>query len=139
MIFICDDDPTYTLVLKRVLSIALEEAEIRDEIKSFLRCSDMVNELHSMNSKGLKPDVVFMDMRMPNVNGAECIKLLNEVYHQPIAIIAMSAEIDIQVLTEINKYIKAPLSKMTTPEDMILDVKAIVRIHLGRNRPRFVL
>jgi len=121
-----------------VLQSVLDKSFIRDEISLFTNCSDMVDELHAMNKLKLKPDVIFMDMRMPNVNGAECIRILSEVYHQPVAIIAMSADIELSDLSDLDKYIKTSISKMKTPEDLILDISAIVRLHLGKHRPRFI-
>lgn len=80
---IADDDKGMRLVLKKVLS----------KVESF----ELIGEAEDGNavlcfSESLKPDVIFMDVEMPFLNGIECAKRIMDINPKTIIIFATAHE-----------------------------------------------
>src|SRR5207244_910357 len=58
-------------------SLALEM--IDPEIKCFMN-DDAVSAIHQLQTETeLQPDFIFLDMRMPKMNGADCVKEIRKI------------------------------------------------------------
>jgi CheY-like chemotaxis protein len=64
-ILLVDDDPEeYELITS-----ALESLKVKGEVVQVEDCQDVSDSI-----KAHKPDLVFMDINMPSINGIECLK-----------------------------------------------------------------
>ena len=75
----------------------------------------------------LRPDIVLMDINMPECNGVEATKLINEGYPQ-IKIVMLTVEEDDNFLfTAIKNGAQGYLLKNLEPEELITHLKGIMR------------
>ena len=88
-ILIADDSP----VARRILKSCIPRAEDFD----FFEVEDGVQGLETF--KGIRPDVTFMDIDMPNMSGVECLKEIKKI--NPDAVVIMcSSETNQELLAE---------------------------------------
>lgn len=73
----------------------------------------------------LKPDVVLLDLRMPNVNGLEVLETLAERDEQPPTLILTTFDDDELVLAGIKAGAKGYLLKDVTLDDLLNAVRAL--------------
>jgi CheY-like chemotaxis protein len=108
-IFLADDDQDD----RELFMDALSELPIETSVKQFENGVDLMAELYSGNPK---PDTIFLDLRMPLMDGFECltdIRNIPELSDTPIIIYSTSYnENEVAQLKEsgANFYIKKPNS-----------------------------
>ena len=82
-IFAIDDEPDVLETLHEAIAAAVPEAEILDFRRGLAA-------LEAVKEQGIIPDVVFSDIRMPDMNGLDATRIIKEVNHE-IPIVALSA------------------------------------------------
>tara|TARA_A100000171_G_C2126845_1_gene144089 strand:- start:1325 stop:1762 length:438 start_codon:yes stop_codon:yes gene_type:complete len=108
-IFLADDDEDD----RELFMDALSELPIETSVKQFENGVDLMAELYSGNSK---PDTIFLDLRMPLMDGFECltdIRSIPELSEIQIIIYSTSFnqnEVDQLKEAGANLYIKKPNS-----------------------------
>ncbi|SHF14728.1 CheY chemotaxis protein or a CheY-like REC (receiver) domain [Arenibacter palladensis] len=108
-IFLADDDQDD----RELFMDALSELPIETSVKQFQNGVDLMAELYSSNPK---PDTIFLDLRMPLMDGFECltdIRSIPELSEIQIIIYSTSFnENEVEQLKEsgANLYIKKPNS-----------------------------
>ena len=80
-VIIVEDHTIVREGLKLLLEVG-EEIEVIGEAKDGFSCIDMLE-------KGLRPDIIFMDIRMPGISGIEATRLIMEKY-QTIRIVMLT-------------------------------------------------
>ena len=66
-IFLTDDDPDDRFLFEEALSLAGES------VRYFYAC-DGIDALEKLHSADIPPDIIFMDVNMPRMNGIDCLK-----------------------------------------------------------------
>ena len=108
-IFLADDDEDD----RELFMDALSELPIETSVKQFENGVDLMAELYSGNPK---PDTIFLDLRMPLMDGFECLKDIRSIPElSEIQIIIYSTsfnqnEVDQLKEAGANLYIKKPNS-----------------------------
>jgi len=74
------------------LNMLLAEAVLRD-IAPGIRIHKASNGMEAIQliENGLAPDLIFMDLQMPIIDGFETTKIIRELYHAPVRIVALTA------------------------------------------------
>ncbi|AET68125.1 response regulator containing a CheY-like receiver domain and an HTH DNA-binding domain [Desulfosporosinus orientis DSM 765] len=75
----------------------------------------------------LKPDVILLDLKMPNVSGIDVIKALNEKNNSVPIIILTTINDDRSILEGLSLGAKGYLLKDTTREELIRTVESAIR------------
>ncbi len=83
-IFVADDDPGQRLIMVEHLLNA------QDDISEFENGKDLIAGL------GENPDLILLDIEMPEMNGIEACRMLRELGHEHVQVIFISAHDDIQ-------------------------------------------
>lgn len=115
-VFLVDDQ---TLVRQGVRSLL----ELSDEIKVVAEASDGREAMSAIPQ--VKPDVVLMDMRMPEMNGLETIKVLASRNMLPPTIILTTFDDDEFVLEGISAGAKGYLLKDVSLDELVNAVKTV--------------
>lgn len=115
-VFLVDDQ---TLVRQGVRSLL----ELSDEIKVVAEASDGREAMSAIPQ--VKPDVVLMDMRMPEMNGLETIKVLASRNMLPPTIILTTFDDDEFVLEGISAGAKGYLLKDVSLDELVTAVKTV--------------
>ena len=106
-IFLCDDDCLITKQLSEYLTEYFSNIKM-NTIKIFT-----FNTAFPLLSSSVIPDIVFLDIEMPEINGIEIAKKLYSMYHDCIIMIVTSyseyldAAMDIHVF----RYLDKPINK----------------------------
>ena len=90
-VFIIEDNRTENILLKLSLN-TFENLTI----KSFINGKDLLNNLN------ISPDIVIIDLNLPDIHGLELIKLINE-FNTGIYIIVVSAQKDIEMIAKVQE------------------------------------
>lgn len=118
-IFVCDDAPAYRALLRAVLEME-DDIQIVGEACDGRECIDKVPET--------RPDVVFLDIKMPGMSGLEALPRLREIAPRTEVVIlstADPADVEQQALElGATAFVRKPLSA--------LDLPAALRAHLPR-------
>lgn len=69
-IFLTEDDKDDQTIFKE----ALDEIEISFHIANFHNGEELLEHLE--NNQDLLPDIIFLDLNMPKMNGMDCLKIL---------------------------------------------------------------
>lgn len=117
-VVIVDDHLVVREGLKQLLEVG-NEIEVVAEASSGLECIDIIEKT--------VPDVVFMDIKMPGINGIEITRLLTEK-HPNIKIIILTIYDDDQYVTEaIKAGAKAYLLKNTTRKQLMEVIRHVLQ------------
>ena len=109
-----------TSILRKVLGGILQEYCSISK-SSILEANDGVEGLEIYKQK--KPNVVFLDVAMPNMGGKECVKQILEI-DSSAKIIMCTAAADEQMVTDcMNAGAKAYLVKPLRPELVVAAIK----------------
>ncbi len=74
-VLVVDDEPD----IYELLKMAFEKYGDDIHLEEASNGRKAMNKYREMKSKGLKPDLVLMDIRMPNTDGIEATKKLKEI------------------------------------------------------------
>ncbi len=106
-VVIFDDDRERRVSLKYLIGM-FPDLEFAG---AFEDCSSVINNIEST-----RPDVVLMDIQMPNVNGIEGLKILKRVYPEVIVIMQTIFEDDDHVFESIKAGASGYILKKTSPD-----------------------
>lgn len=125
------------LIRKGVKAI-LEQEDNFEIIKEFADGSDFVKYIEQVN---ILPDVVLMDIRMPNLNGIETTKQLTSKFPD-LKIIALSnytSEVFIANMLDVGAV--CYISKSASPEDMVDNINLVLKngFYYNQNIMNYVL
>lgn len=88
--------------------------------------------LNKLNSGSVKPDMIFLDLNMPGVNGFECLSQLKEIPSLatiPVIIITTSADMNLRTRASA-LGVKAFLTKATSIDILSQQLKEIFANYL---------
>jgi two-component system nitrate/nitrite response regulator NarL len=97
--------------------------EMQEDMMCCGSFEDGSNVLHVM--KACKPDVVLMDIEMPNVNGIEGAKLIKENHPQVMVLMQTVYEDDENLFESIKAGASGYLLKKATPEKIIEAIQEV--------------
>lgn len=106
-VVIVDDEPLIRMDLKELLEEA-STCKVVAEAKDGREAIQVIQEL--------KPDIVFMDIRMPNMDGIEAAKIIHQTEQKRIPIIMLTAYSQPELYEEASKagvfaYLTKPVRK----------------------------
>lgn len=79
LIYLCDDSEIDTLRLKHYLDIYARQLELDFEIASFSSGKELIN---AFKQEYQKPDLMFLDIFMPELSGMEAARKLRDMHYQ---------------------------------------------------------
>lgn len=103
------------------LSLLLQTYEGFEVVGSFLDCSNVVNEIQD-----LRPDIVLMDIQMPNVDGLQGVKLIKQRFSDVKVIMQTVFDDDDKVFDAILNGASGYILKRTSSEKIIEAVRDAV-------------
>lgn len=91
-IWLADDDEDDQLVFEN----ALKEIDPSLQLKKFATCESLLQKL-----KDDQPDLLFLDINMPGINGKECLKIIkeNSAYKKLPVIVHSGSDYKMDILT----------------------------------------
>ncbi len=121
-VLIIDDCPVHSFLNEKALAKFHEDIKTKIinlplQALSYLKS---ISDLSIRNQKEIKPDIIFLDLHMPRMNGFQLLDELekNEVFNQnPIAIYVLSSSgLQCEIQTALNNklchgYITKPLTQ----------------------------
>ncbi len=117
-VMIVDDHLIVRKGLKQLLEIE-DDIEVVAEAASGLECLQIVEQV--------VPDIVFMDIKMPGINGTEITRLITEKY-PTVRVVILTIYDDDQYVTEaIKAGAKAYLLKDATRKELIGVIRHVLR------------
>jgi len=116
-ITIFDDHSERRIALKLLISLEQEMVCIGD----FENCAHLVDDLQNNI-----PDVVLMDIDMPEVNGIEGVKLLHQHFPETLIIMQTVFEDDDKIFNSILAGAHGYILKKTPPEKLIEGIYEVV-------------
>lgn len=75
-IYLIDDNPVNNLITRKLL----ETNGTRASFKSFTSGADALSDLSQMNAENTIPNVVFLDLQMPEMDGFDFLEALQKKY-----------------------------------------------------------
>lgn len=91
LVYVVDDDPLYIFSMKKVLKLT----EFCNEAKFFKNGQEALDELIPQLEAGVLPDVIFLDISMPLMNGWQFLDhLIKYPQSKEIKIYIISSSID---------------------------------------------
>lgn len=118
-VILADDHPIVRDGLRKLLMLE-EDIQVVGEAADGRQVLDLVQSLH--------PDIVILDLRMPNMNGLTTLQALREVDKQVRVIILTASEDKNEFVQAMKLGCSGIVLKQTAPE---LIVKSIRKVHEG--------
>ena len=108
---------------------ALMEVSLSIKYEGCVNGSDALKKLS--NQDAIIPDLIFMDLNMPGMNGFECLKKIREIVplkKTPIIIYSTATKLENKI-DEIYQPVRF-LSKPSKFDDIVLALKVIISHHI---------
>ncbi|MFX1282200.1 MAG: response regulator [Promethearchaeota archaeon] len=108
VVLLVEDSPDHAFLIKRAISAVIQELNI-------LWAKDGAEAIELILKRGLRPDLILLDIKMPRMNGFEVLEILKnnkETAHIPIVILSTSAnekDVSRAYLLGTNCYITKPV------------------------------
>lgn len=115
-IVIADDHP----IVREGLATVLDQEDNLDVVAQAKNGKEAVSA-----TKKFKPDVVLMDLQMPEMNGVEAIKAIKQDMPQVSVIILTTYDTDEYIFSGIEAGAQAYLLKDSPPEEVIRAIHAV--------------
>ncbi len=87
VVLLVEDSPDHAFLIKRAISAAIQDLKIQ-------WAKDGEEAVEFIIKRGLKPDLILLDIKMPRMNGFEVLKVLKgnkKTKYIPIVILSTSA------------------------------------------------
>ena len=87
VVLLVEDSPDHAFLIKRAISAAIQDLKIQ-------WAKDGEEAVEFIIKRGLKPDLILLDIKMPRMNGFEVLRVLKgnkETKYIPIVILSTSA------------------------------------------------
>ncbi|MHA2243658.1 MAG: response regulator [Candidatus Hodarchaeales archaeon] len=87
IVLLVEDSPDHAFLIKRAISAAIQDLKIQ-------WAKDGEEAVEFVIKRGLKPDLILLDIKMPRMNGFEVLRILKgnkETRYIPIVILSTSA------------------------------------------------
>ncbi|MEX1187909.1 MAG: response regulator [Bacteroidia bacterium] len=119
LVLLIEDSPVDLFIHKEVII----RSGLATTIKSSTTAADAINYLATLKEESIHPDIIFLDIRMPNMDGfefLEAFEALPEVAKKGIKIVMLSSSIDDRDLTRarLNPHVLAFIPKPLTAEKL---------------------
>ena len=129
MLFTLIDDQK---LITGALEILIKEIYRDVEILTFNSAQSFLDAL----DKGIRPDIVFIDIIMPEINGIKLIEICKKKYKNKTKLIALSSLRDISTIKNVlNLGIDGYLSKDIIPDELKLAIDEVLagNIYIEKN------
>ena len=121
-VMLVDDDNIINILNERMLEVTRFASEVKSYSQAELAL-EQIKKCWSSNNKGLLPDIIFLDINMPNMDGWEFLEELMQLpaeFLKNCIIILLTSSID---FNDIEKSVSYPLvsnfvSKPLTPDKL---------------------
>ena len=111
----CEDENSNFMMLKIILGSKVNLMRACDGIEAITICEDV------------SPDLILMDIRLPNMNGLDAARVINEVSGSRISIVALSAyAFDENIREALQAGMEAFLPKPFKPNDLVDTVTTVL-------------
>lgn len=98
----------------------------KDDMEITIEASDGAQFLTTLRNVVAKPDVVLLDIRMPNLDGYETAKILLEEYPEMKIIILTMHEEERHIIRMIELGVNGYLMKNSSPEEVIDCIESVM-------------
>jgi DNA-binding NarL/FixJ family response regulator len=98
-----------------------------DDIKIVFEAENGKQLLELCNEAIQKPDIILLDLSMPEMNGLEALKILKEDHSEIRVIILSSHEIENYILATIQAGANGYLAKNAEPEEVELAIREVFK------------
>ena len=82
----------------------------------------------------LRPDVVLLDIYMPNASGLDCLKLLRNTWPECRILMLSSAEIEMEIQACLSMGARGFVSKSANPQELIESIERVFKGELVLNK-----
>lgn len=116
-IFLVDDDDVFNYLNESIIKIETPEAEIQ----TFKSGEEVIDFLHAQPTEFVVPDLMLLDIRMPNMDGFELLEVLAAIPQNPFSktnIYLLSSTLNEKDLERAKKFelVKSFLGKPLTTD-----------------------
>lgn len=117
-IVIADDEQLFRKGMRFLL-------ERDDEFEVLFEVEDGAELIDRMKSSEVKPDIILMDLKMPNLNGVEATKVIHKEYPDVKIIALTSYGGKSFIINMIDVGASSYLLKNTSPKDVVFTIKEV--------------
>jgi len=118
-ILLADDQVLFVESLKTVLETRAQDFEVVGVAGSGREAIQLVMEKH--------PDIILMDVRMPEMDGVEATKIIHETYPDIHVLMLTTFDDDEYVVEALNHGAAGYVLKDMPPEDLIVSLRAVCK------------
>lgn len=116
-VLLADDQVLFVESLRTVLETRADDIEVVGIALSGREAVRMVTELH--------PDVILMDVRMPDIDGVEATKIIREAYPESNVMMLTTFDDDAYVVEALNHGAAGYVLKDIPPNELIVSLRAV--------------
>ncbi len=118
-VLLADDQVLFVESLRTVLETRAQDFEVVGVAGSGREAIQLVMEKH--------PDIILMDVRMPEMDGVEATKIINETYPDIHVLMLTTFDDDEYVVEALNHGAAGYVLKDMPPEDLIVSLRAVCK------------
>jgi len=117
-IAIVDDHKLFRNGIKQIF-------DLHSDFSVILACEDGVELLEELQSKTQLPDVILLDMKMPRINGIDCLRELNSIYPEHKTIILSMYDDNPIIKKALKEGARGYLLKNAETEELFDAIRAV--------------
>jgi DNA-binding NarL/FixJ family response regulator len=118
-VLLADDQVLFVESLRTVLETRAQDFEVVGVAGTGREAIQLVMEKH--------PDIILMDVRMPEMDGVEATKIINETYPDIHVLMLTTFDDDEYVVEALNHGAAGYVLKDMPPEDLIVSLRAVCK------------